>query len=704
MPAYASFLKSLCILLTSAPDLFELLYQENLKATVSSDPVSRSKISLFTAVVSIATSGYAKTDSCCHLTALNILMNLMQNKSEHIRASIEYAEHDQQLLFDHLCRRLLVRYNKIKIILMGPSFDPDRCAILQRHLADIRDQLLFISDVLNCSIKPLNVRLCEFLLRRVVCTFLLPGLLESGVVKSREESANIREQAEKIIMLDDPGSDYTNDKADRKKYVRSKRKKLAAVDSSSIISLDEAKAQASLFVLSQCFVTMKYKPFLRMLCVALFHPYSPSNDWKILVEESALEEGDACRNHSSQQYTVTFALHYIAADDSRLDAKQSAHSESIAKLIVIDNPHRKALLSLLRGDIGDRRFCVTSVLVQSVLDCDQLDSSFLSSIKMLPFEVGKSMSSVHDKLLSPISFHFEEALRVFFTREHRSFCSISVPAIELAGALSLSFVRRSSCIFWDDSQQFIAWFKMSPLIRGLANSRSYSSASALSLKQSQEISALYVDLIQMEIYQRYSCSDCQYYRSLGKIDYASAVKNCAELLISSRKDFVGNKVEDARYVVFMTLHFRGICNLILEARAKIEAKIPREKVDLLSLLSTEYASDDIISIGALDTYPKIGEDLNLVGRTCFMCFSPVGDVEISTGSHELQSYLLLVVDPTMLYVVKTYDSDDSRGKIVLVSPIRYILATVADDIFLHVAMRPLERDKCYYSNEFQIGT
>eukprot|EP00816_Leptocylindrus_hargravesii_P012691 CAMPEP_0196824042 /NCGR_PEP_ID=MMETSP1362-20130617/90151_1 /TAXON_ID=163516 /ORGANISM="Leptocylindrus danicus, Strain CCMP1856" /LENGTH=113 /DNA_ID=CAMNT_0042204153 /DNA_START=837 /DNA_END=1178 /DNA_ORIENTATION=+ len=57
----------------------------------------------------------------------------------------------------------------------------------------------------------------------------------------------------------------------------------------------------------------------------------------------------------------------------------------------------------------------------------------------------------------------------------------------------------------------------------------------------------------------------------------------------------------------------------------------------------------------------------------------------------------------MLYVVKPYDNDDSRGKIVVVSPIRYIVATVADDVLLHVAMRPFARDDSPDSNDFQIG-
>ena len=58
----------------------------------------------------------------------------------------------------------------------GDQSDAARHSMILDEIGELQDQLYFINDLLQCGVRPLNVRLCEWLLRRVVFKPLLEGL------------------------------------------------------------------------------------------------------------------------------------------------------------------------------------------------------------------------------------------------------------------------------------------------------------------------------------------------------------------------------------------------------------------------------------------------------------------------------------------------------------------------------------------------
>ena len=57
---------------------------------------------------------------------------------------------------------------------------------LSDEIGELQDQLYFINDLLQCGVRPLNVRLCEWLLRRVVFSPLLRGMLNGDLSETWE--------------------------------------------------------------------------------------------------------------------------------------------------------------------------------------------------------------------------------------------------------------------------------------------------------------------------------------------------------------------------------------------------------------------------------------------------------------------------------------------------------------------------------------
>jgi hypothetical protein len=283
-----------------------------------------------------------------------------------------------------------------------------------------------------------------------------------------------------------------------------------------------------------------------------------------------------------------------------------------------------------------------------------------------------------------------------------------------------------------DYGAFTNLFSSSPLVRAFGIARTTFAKEAIKLQAAPGVSELFVDLIELAINNRYSIS------SSSKNDSASnskehgnetpiassfakfkckALKNNSEILVRKTRDVSSNEVEDARFAIDMMLHFRSLCRIISELYSAKSAMMspavsPRWGGEKLEFGMLDTADESILTIGGLKKKPGIGTELDLRGRTTF-CFFPsshmleprrakplVGIVDLDAERRKrfaddilqratAQTKLLLVLDPTDLFVVKP-DEHGDRGIILCSAPLRFIIACAADAEWIHVAIRQKE--------------
>ena len=166
MPTYISFLKTLALRLSTSPHLFQFFVDE----------LSGHTFPLFTAAVNAASSEYAKTDAFVRVTALNVVVNVCKIEHDAIRRVIGESVKEQRALLKTLTTRLVERIKRMNKLTTGDHSDSARHSLILDEIGELQDQLYFINDLLQCGVRPLNVRLCEWLLRRVVFKPLLEGL------------------------------------------------------------------------------------------------------------------------------------------------------------------------------------------------------------------------------------------------------------------------------------------------------------------------------------------------------------------------------------------------------------------------------------------------------------------------------------------------------------------------------------------------
>jgi Uncharacterised conserved protein len=249
LPAYVDLLKNLTLQLADDPHLFPFLtveVQEDFKKDNGEDHITASvHFPLFTAALETASSYYAQSDSQTYATCLAIIINLMQIPHRPIQDWINQSNSSQRALADHLCERLLNRFNRITYLSTGPVVDGPRHNAIAAQLSSLKDHMGMVHEVVWSGVRGLDVRLCETLLQNVV----------SVLLKSLSSK-----RAFLIVGLID----------------------------ADVIPESEALAQVSTVLLSYMFSNLAYVPLQRMLAVALLHPRSTpmwtSSQWAKQME------------------------------------------------------------------------------------------------------------------------------------------------------------------------------------------------------------------------------------------------------------------------------------------------------------------------------------------------------------------------------------------------------------------------------------
>ncbi|GMH87319.1 hypothetical protein TL16_g10816 [Triparma laevis f. inornata] len=454
MPTYISFLKTLALRLSSSPTLFQFFVDE----------LSGSTFPLFTAAVRAASSEYAETDSFVRLTALNIVVNVCKIEHDAIRRVIGESVEEQKVGFNlfALLTVLITRLNKhIQHISTITAADPpaDHNSIADA-IGEIQDQLYFINDLLQCGVRPLNVRLCEWILRKVVFSPLLKNFVTSELIPIKStptppvspllqasptpnvptpslppSGKNINNPIDLVTPLKTaaeprtlsfstsnspqtpsslpfPGTivgkrEWENNPDDStERSLNSSDNATTASPSTPSTpgvklkiqyrvrwkgdpddgSMDETKT--SLWVLAQLFLAFEYKPFLRMVAVALLHPLSPAEGWE---DSSSLD----AQTIDDSEYVLTPALHGIVQNRCVLkhnEGEGTAANAAADAVVVVENAYRKALMKMVSGAYGTEIFLPANMLLNALVECKAVGSVILSSLKVLPPHLSRRRS------------------------------------------------------------------------------------------------------------------------------------------------------------------------------------------------------------------------------------------------------------------------------------------------------------------------
>ena len=316
LPPYTDLLKNLALQIAKDPNLFPFLTIENsssLNEETSVESLSEHiEFPLFSAALEIATSVYSQSDSQTYATCLSIIVNLMQISYNPIQTWICQSSISQRILADHLCQRLLDRYNRITNLTRGPVVNCARHNSIARQLSILKDEMGMVNEIFWSGIRGMDVRLCESLLQRVVFV-LLKNLIRMPTARPFL-----------VVGLID----------------------------ADVIPEPEAKAQVATFFFSSMFSNLLYVPFQRMLSVALFHQNSTplwSNSKLIPFSKD-----------SSEDYVLMPVLSGIVNNEDSLETCL--------------NPFRQEIFKHLEGEYGEWRTNAAACLLQSALKTDAVDT------------------------------------------------------------------------------------------------------------------------------------------------------------------------------------------------------------------------------------------------------------------------------------------------------------------------------------------
>ena len=665
MPSYVELLRVVTVQLANDPTLFPFLTIDNPDRASSTktdtnnddsssdyDGAQQPLFPLFTASIEVATSTFAESDSFIYGTSLAAIVNIMQISHHPIQDWVANAGFDLRRLAEHLCQRLLDKFYKVASLTTGPIVDGVRSNAISGQLAGLRDQLKMMRELFWSGVRGLDVRLCEYLLQRVV-NVLLKCLL--------------------------PGT--TN------------RPFLAAIGEIDIdvIPDSEAMAQVATIFLAQMFTNLEYVPLQRMLAVALFHPKS-TNLW------STIQSTKPPNATEDETYIFMPALSDIV----------NGSTESTK---TIANPYREEIFKTLGGENGEWRVLASSCLVQSMIISESKDFESLDVLGVIPrindiliYEATPLENAIASYLHrehrpSRVSQRSLESVGMLSLRVIQQIVSNLDPA---PGDEMEIKERLSQTVLWQAMEECLDIFR-GETSKCLQKAKG-SSGIFLDVFEA-EIAGRY------RAHFENSSEETTYLYYLNSRDSV----NDSTILVRKNRDVSSNEVETARFYIRMILHYRALRNILdrycvdakmaSKRRSDGDSSLDNRATKLVQFKSKDKADLLIRTIGGLQEKSTEGSDLDLTGRMSFACRSAPNssskgfaetsgeggkrDIAKKIASLRSDPRLLLVLDPTDMNVVKPAagQMEENRGTIQCRISLRSVIAAAADSEWLHIAVR-----------------
>mmetsp|Transcript_15989 Transcript_15989/g.34538 ORF Transcript_15989/g.34538 Transcript_15989/m.34538 type:complete len:701 (-) Transcript_15989:94-2196(-) len=401
------------------------------------------------------------------------------------------------------------------------------------------------------------------------------------------------------------------------------------------------------------------------------------------------------------------------------------------------NQHRAALLDMMSGDdvgtYSSDETILASMLLATILENDAIDDRALELFAVLP--------SPRDSIqLSP----FETSIARCLSRDWSTVDSNSrvSKAIECVSSLGMMLLERTIFHTWTEGGQcmdavpFDHYYKSSKFVQALGMSLSYFASQAQSyLPDAHATREIFLDLIR----KRYSsvdapdsprfhdesvkmmCSLQNYYPS-NFIDNAGVltgdfVHDDSSTKPSSSGDLhlFHDENEGAKFALQLTLHLRSILACIQNLYERLTLQNSPLSIansrwhgegESLSFSTTEEADDILLSIGGIGMtrLPEVGTNIGLRGRKFFRCSLPRKskfgrsfsyDIFIDASGTRMtvteKTDLVLVVDPTEIYIGNVMKDDSNRCMVLAVVPLRVIIASATEGELLHIVCNANEK-------------
>lgn len=491
------------------------------------------------------------------------------------------------------------------------------------ELKKLYDDMGVIRDVF-WSTRGLDVRLCESLLQRVV------AILLKNLLPPRQDSQ----------FLD-----------------------VGVVDS-DVIPQREARAQVSTLFLAFLFSNLAYRPFQRMLAVAILHPISTPL-WLSLR---------SVKQFGEDEYVFMPALSdIVTGEESRKE--------------VCENRFRTEVLNALEGKYGDWRFISSACLIQTIFNEEAIVNDCLTLMDILPHFDDNEYTE------SPLEY----ALVTFLKKKHKPSRIVS-QALECAGQLSIELVNFSvkhcntiSETTATEKLDYVlthskAWSALGDAYHGFC-------AEAAKLKSATGVSDIFLDLLETTIRNRYRAKTLKsgitvYSCSLSHQGFNRKLSE-SEILVRKNRDCGMSDVESARFFINMALHYRALHKMI-DRKLRLSLNVNQEPGPLDFVDEADFLTR---TIGRLDEKHVVGTEMDLTGRMTFRFHLP-GSPKTSTKKDSPKvksktSVLILVLDPTDMYVVRPILTrrDENYCSVLHSISLRSVIAAAADGNWLHVAVR-----------------
>ena len=667
LPTYVDLLKQLTLQLTASPHLFPCFLDPN------------HQFPLFSALLEAAIFSYGQSNAFLHATCLNQIVSLLRLSPVHqwipqlCSTQTSAAREDDVLVDDekkeesalclapatsttaqesvspsvpgpppqvrfaqHLTTLFVDRFERLVTLTEGPVVNTARSYAIAEQLSNWNHQIDLLNDVFACQVPLWNVRICEALLQGLVSQLLL-------ALTGDEDTCMLRRSGADVGVMD-----------------------------ADVIPGPEARAQVATLCFDRLFGHVRYPPFLRMLSVALFHPFS-TNLWKSFgkLSGSDLTLPATTTAGPCAPYRITRALNDVVSG--------CCHSgtTSVDESLLPQNDYRRELLRALQGGYGEYRFIPTAMLFETLKGLDRETLEVLS-------------------ILRPM----EEALSTFLSRKHQFNSAVSRVALQSAAFLSVQVCCQLRASFPDGQD---------PMIRmDLASCRNFFYGKVLESQQAPGVSEVMVQLVDRAVRALYKRTTLPVHGETGPCVFAFLLSryschSCAshEALVRKIRGATQNAVEEARFYAEMSIFYRACCNLLDRhfSGSKVHQTLDTEKRPAFDPL--DMAGELAQIFNTVREKPGLGTDLDLRGRAVFPC-SPAtvacnrttSPMRSRTWSEDMVSgssaKLALVLDPGEIFVVRAKSVGQvkyARGIVICGISLLDMIAAASDEEWLHVAVR-----------------
>jgi Uncharacterised conserved protein. len=646
LPVYICFLKSLALKLAKEPHLFQF-FSCRVVDTGHGDVGDNdggvggddnwkvfSNFPLFGAAVVVASSNVkvVKEDTFIHTTALNIILHLCQMPGEEIRSMIgRGCLEEQRMLVCHLCEEIVLRHGNLVDLLMlssrmgRPYGDNTQLhRIMMEEVARLDDMLHFVNDLLWCSQRIVNARFCEYFMQYVMV---------KNVLKNWKKIQEYYDKKKKSEMV---GCDSENAGTEKEEQG----------DNLQHVEEEKVKFMGAALTLFRVFSVMDYVPLLKMISVALLHPYGPlldqvTSDGKEFVLTPALnaiaQNDYVVLSEASEDDQVHVAEERMKdkSPESNCGPQQNGTAQHVHGgnnvIYAIPNVHRYLMMEAISVTLGERCFLMASLLFEIILQSKAMDAQMLKVLKIIPTVQADDPISHEWKMYAldiPLANFFRNVQNVSPSQEgsYSIDCAVSLAILYLPHLIKALTEQKSESKHQEKLMEHLDIFTTIHVAKESLASE------CVRLKGFDGLCDFFTVLVEEEIQKLFSIMDTTGPQIKFKCDLhtlsSEARNNIIDILITKTMPTKSNETNTARFTIRTLFILYSLHQNISELHANL-AELLESSISSLSSISSRWsqgflnmektcvASKDICSMGCLDKQSIVGTDFVIQEKTHF---------------------------------------------------------------------------------------